>query len=63
MAQATFGHPTKSRQIVMSDFKFSCPSCQQHIECDRSHSSMEIDCPNCTTKMTVPSVEVADEDR
>lgn len=43
----------------MSDIKFNCPKCEQHIQCDGSCSGMEIDCPNCATRMTVPSVEVA----
>ena len=39
----------------MSDFKFSCPSCGQHIVCDTSNVGMSIACPGCQTTLTVPA--------
>jgi hypothetical protein len=38
----------------MSDIKFSCPSCQQHIQCEQGYAGMEIACPACHAKMVVP---------
>jgi hypothetical protein len=38
----------------MSDIKFSCPSCQQHIQCEQGYAGMEIACPSCHAKMVVP---------
>jgi hypothetical protein len=38
----------------VSDFKFSCPSCGQHISCDTSNAGMSIACPACQTVLTVP---------
>lgn len=38
----------------MSDFKFSCPACGQHIACDTSNAGMNIACPACQTAITVP---------
>ncbi|HWC61189.1 MAG TPA: zinc ribbon domain-containing protein, partial [Verrucomicrobiae bacterium] len=39
----------------MSEIKFACPSCQQHIQCGPEYSGMEIPCPACQSKMTVPA--------
>src|SRR5437868_4350101 len=38
----------------MSDLKFSCPSCGQHIQCDESHSGENIPCPDCAHLIRVP---------
>lgn len=38
----------------MSDFKFSCSACGQHILGDTSHSGMQISCPACQAVITVP---------
>jgi hypothetical protein len=38
----------------MSDIKFACPNCQQHIQCGEGYAGMEIPCPTCQSKMTVP---------
>ena len=38
----------------MSDLKFSCPSCAQHIQCDESYAGERIPCPNCATLVRVP---------
>jgi len=42
----------------MNTLKFSCPDCQQHIECDTAYGGTEIQCPTCTASMLVP---LADE--
>jgi len=38
----------------MSDFKFSCPRCDQHIACDASYFGIQINCPMCHAPITVP---------
>ncbi len=38
----------------MSDLKFACPTCQQHIQADQGYAGMEISCPACAGKMLVP---------
>ena len=38
----------------MSELKFSCPHCQQHIQCDPGYAGMEIACPACNNQMLVP---------
>ncbi|MCX6924361.1 MAG: hypothetical protein NT154_14275 [Verrucomicrobia bacterium] len=41
----------------MSEFKFSCPQCGQHIPCDPLWSGREINCPACQQALVVPSLE------
>ena len=38
----------------MSDFKFACPVCGQHITCDSSTSGAQMDCPTCFRKLVIP---------
>jgi outer membrane lipoprotein-sorting protein len=38
----------------MPDFKFSCPQCGQHIECDTSYAGVQIACPICNQAIVVP---------
>jgi len=38
----------------MSEFKFACPTCGQHIKCDSSQSGMTMDCPTCFQKISIP---------
>src|SRR5262245_24638092 len=38
----------------MSDIKFACPACQQHISADQGYAGMEIACPACSARMIVP---------
>ena len=40
----------------MSEFKFSCPHCQQHLLCDEQFSGSEIQCPNCHHLLHIPPV-------
>src|SRR5215471_10298253 len=40
--------------IVMSEIKFACPHCSQHIACDRDYADMCIVCPTCGQPMEVP---------
>jgi outer membrane lipoprotein-sorting protein len=38
----------------MAEFKFSCPQCGQHIQCDSGYSGMQINCPSCQQAIVVP---------
>lgn len=38
----------------MSEFKYACPVCGQHISCDSSQSGTVMECPTCFQKITVP---------
>ena len=40
----------------MNDFKFSCPHCQQHMQCDEQFSGREIQCPGCHVLMRIPPI-------
>ena len=39
----------------MSEFKFSCPNCQQNIAATSEYSGAQINCPNCQTPIVVPA--------
>lgn len=39
---------------TMSDFKFACPVCGQHITCDSGSSGSQMDCPTCFRHLVVP---------
>jgi hypothetical protein len=39
----------------MSEFKFSCPNCQQNIQATSEYSGLLINCPSCQTQMMVPA--------
>lgn len=43
----------------MSDFKFACPVCGQHITCDSASSGTRMDCPTCFRKLIVPQANSA----
>jgi len=38
----------------MAEFKFACPQCGQHIQCDSSYSGSQINCPSCHQAIVVP---------
>jgi outer membrane lipoprotein-sorting protein len=38
----------------MAEFKFSCPGCGQHIQCDVGYSGAQIACPSCRQTIIVP---------
>ena len=38
----------------MSEFKFFCPQCGQHVQCDTGHAGMQINCPACHQAIVVP---------
>jgi len=39
---------------TMSEFKFACPVCGQHITADSSTSGTQLDCPTCFQKIIAP---------
>lgn len=39
---------------TMSEFKFACPVCGQHITCDSANSGSQMECPTCFRKLVVP---------
>lgn len=43
----------------MSEFKFACPVCSQHITCDSGSSGTQMDCPTCFRKLVVPQAKSA----
>ena len=38
----------------MPEFKFTCPQCKLHIQCDTSYAGSQINCPSCQQTITVP---------
>ena len=45
----------------MSEFKFACPVCGQHITADSSSSGGQIECPTCFQKIVVPQAPASAE--
>lgn len=39
---------------AMSEFKYACPVCGQHIKCDSSQAGTQMECPTCFQKIIVP---------
>src|SRR5438105_639326 len=39
---------------AMSEFKFACPVCGQHITADSHSSGGHLECPTCFQKIIVP---------
>jgi len=39
---------------LMAEFKFFCPQCKQHIQCDSSYAGLKINCPSCQREIVVP---------
>jgi hypothetical protein len=38
----------------MSEIKFACPQCRQHIACDVAYAGERMECPSCMTTLVVP---------
>jgi hypothetical protein len=38
----------------MSEIKFACPHCSQHIACDGVYCGEQIDCPGCGRMLLIP---------
>lgn len=46
---------------AMSDFKFACPVCGQHITADSTTSGDQLECPTCFQKIVVPQAPATGE--
>ena len=46
---------------TMSEFKFACPVCGQHMKCDSSQSGTVMECPTCFQKITAPQAPESDD--
>jgi hypothetical protein len=44
----------------MSEFKFACPVCGQHMMCDTSQGGSVMECPTCFQKITAPQAPAKD---
>jgi len=44
----------------MSEFKFACPVCGQHMMCDASHGGSVMECPTCFQKIVAPQTPSSD---
>jgi len=47
----------------MSEFKYACPVCGQHIKCDSSQSGTVMTCPTCFQKITVPNAPATEDQK
>jgi hypothetical protein len=47
----------------MSEFKFACPVCGQHITADSSGSGGRIECPTCFQKIVVPQAPASGDSK
>jgi hypothetical protein len=45
-----------TRNQIMSQHKFACPHCQQHLQCDEQFCGREIQCPACHHLIHIPPV-------
>ena len=46
---------------IMSEFKYACPVCGQHIKCDSSQSGSQMVCPTCFQKIIVPQAPTEEQ--
>ena len=47
----------------MSEFKYACPVCGQHMKCDSSQSGTVMECPTCFQKITAPQAPENDDSK
>jgi len=47
----------------MSEFKYACPVCGQHIKCDSSQAGSVMECPTCFQKITVPQAPSSEDQK
>ena len=40
----------------MSEYKFECPHCRQHMLCDEQFSGRQVKCPSCNHLINIPAV-------
>src|SRR5258708_7711782 len=44
----------------MTEIKFACPHCRQHIACDEGYADLWIECPSCARTLVVPRLTATD---
>jgi hypothetical protein len=44
----------------MTEIKFACPYCRQHIACDEGYADLWIECPSCAGTLVVPRLTATD---
>src|ERR1041384_7503750 len=47
----------------MSEFKFACPVCGQHITADSSTGGTQLECPTCFQKIIVPQAPASSDSK
>jgi hypothetical protein len=47
----------------MSEFKFACPVCGQHVTCDSANSGSQMECPTCFRKLVVPQAPASESSK
>jgi hypothetical protein len=47
----------------MSEYKFACPVCGQHIMSDSSRSGSVMECPTCFQKITAPQAPATNDSK
>ncbi len=45
---------TVQQPEFMNEFKFACPQCSQHLQCDERLAGRQIECPNCHHLIRIP---------
>jgi DNA-directed RNA polymerase subunit RPC12/RpoP len=58
---AAAGRMWNAFPAAMSEFKYACPVCGQHIKCDSSQGGMAMECPTCFQKITAPHAPESDD--
>jgi DNA-directed RNA polymerase subunit RPC12/RpoP len=53
--------PANTDRLVMSEFKYACPVCGQHIKCDSTQSGTTMECPTCFQKIVAPQAPATDD--
>jgi len=46
---------------AMSEFKYACPVCGQHIKCDSTQSGSVMECPTCLQQIIAPQAPAGDQ--
>jgi DNA-directed RNA polymerase subunit RPC12/RpoP len=49
--------------VAMSEFKFACPVCGQHITADSSSTGGQLECPTCFQKIIVPQAPATQDSK
>jgi hypothetical protein len=47
----------------MSEFKYACPVCGQHMMCDSSQGGSVMECPTCFQKITAPHAPASEDQK